>query len=119
MNAKNTSLTEPTTAYPHNGKLLQGYLTSHNIRIVDLARGMKVASPTVFQYFNSQSLQLNIWWKISQALNHNFLAELAEQLPVEHITAREKELQNQIDALQKELEKTNIELSVYKNIMGK
>jgi hypothetical protein len=53
------------------------------------------------------------------ALNHNFLAELGEKLPVDHITNREAGQRQQIDELQKELEKLKFELSIYKNIVGK
>jgi len=80
---------------------------------------MNVSSTTVYQYAKSPSLQLSILWNASLALNHNFLAELGEKLPVDYITNRETEQRQQIDELQKEIEKLKFELSIYKNIVGK
>jgi transcriptional regulator with XRE-family HTH domain len=106
-------------AYPHNGNMLRTYFKAHSVNRAELARRMSVAGSTVMQYFDSQSLQLGILWKISLALKHNFVAELGEKLPVDYTTQRETELKQQIEDLQGELEKTKFELSIYKNIVGK
>jgi len=62
---------------------------------------------------------MNILWKASLALNHNFVAELGDLLPVEHRSKHETELENKIITLETELEKLKFELSIYKNIVGK
>ncbi|MDR3653893.1 MAG: hypothetical protein P4L34_13100 [Paludibacter sp.] len=110
---------QPTNPYPHNGNVLKEYFTKHAVNCAELARQLGVSGSSVFQYFESQSLQLGILWKISLALKHNFVAELGEQLSVEYISLREKKLQEQVETLQKELQNLNIELGVYKNIVGK
>mgnify|MGYP003616581138 FL=1 len=108
-----------TNAYPHNGEVLKQYFTKHNVNRAELARQLGVSPTTVMRYFDSQSLQLGILWKTSQVLKHNFVAELGEQLMVDYATVREIELENQLAELKKQLEKMEIELSVYKNIVGK
>ena len=106
-------------AMPHNGKLLADYIQNNRINRAELARKLNKSNTSVYQYAESPSLQMNILWKTSLALNYNFLAELGELLPVNYITVREKELQKQVETLQRELEKLNIELGAYKNIVGK
>lgn len=110
---------QPTNAFPHNGNMLRGYFKLHSVNKAELARRISVAGSTVQQYLDSQSLQLGILWKISLALKHNFVAELGEKLQVDYKTQRETELEQQIEDLQSELEKTKFELSIYKNIVGK
>ena len=113
----NSPITE--NAYPHNGELLQNYFIKHKVNKAQLARRLGVAPTSITKYPESKSLQLGILWKVSQALNHNFVAELGEQLQVEYHTARELALEKELSELKKQLEKMEIELSVYKNIVGK
>jgi len=127
-NTNNTDVTVKTM--PHNGKVLTDYVLTNRINRAELARKMNVSNTSVYQYAESPSLQMNILWKASLALNHNFVAELGELLPVEYSTKRETELENKIKAMEtelemktsiyeKQIEKLNIELSVYKSIVGK
>ena len=108
-----------TNVCPHNGELLKKYFRDHKLNRAEVARQIGATPTSVVHYFDSHSLQLGILWKISQALNHNFVAELGEQLMVDYSTAREIELENQLAELRKQYEKMEIELSVYKNIVGK
>jgi len=110
---------QSTNPYPHNGNMLKEYFTKHAVNCAEIARQMGVSGSSVFQYFESQSLQLGILWKASLALNHNFVAELGEKLSIDYVTAREAALQNQVATLETELEKLKFELSIYKNIVGK
>lgn len=113
-------------AMPHNGKLLANYIQNNRINRAELARKLNKSNTSVYQYAESPSLQMHVLWKVSLALNHNFVAELGASLPVDYITPKELELQNQIKALQeqieglqKEIEHQQIEIGVYKNIVGK
>lgn len=119
-----------SNSYPHNGKFLQNYIKKNGVNRAGMARKMNVSNTTVYQYAESSSLQLSVLWKASLALNHNFVAELGELLPIEYSSKREAELENKIKELTAELEiktsiyeklieKLNIELSGYKNIAGK
>jgi len=104
---------------PHNGNLLSNYVQKNKINRAELARKMNRSNTSIYQYAESPSLQMNILWNVSLALNHNFVADLGELLPVEHISKREAELENKINTMETELEKLKFELSIYKNIVGK
>lgn len=105
--------------YPNIGSVLANFFKKHSINKSKLATQLNVPNTSVTRYVARDTLQFMTLWNISISLNHNFIAELGELLPVEFVTKRELLLQKQIDALQKDLEKLNIELSVYKNIVGK
>jgi len=111
---KRTSV-EPVATYQHNGRMLADYFEKHSINRSALARQIGVAPTTVLKYLESESLQFRILWKISIALKHNFVEELAAQLPLEVVVVKSEE---QLE-MEKELERLKIELSVYKNIVGK
>ncbi len=119
MNTNIMSADETKNNMPHNGKLLTDYLLKNDINRAGLARKMNVSNTSVYQYAGSPSLQMSILWKASIALNHNFVAELGELLPVKHKTGNEIQLEEEIKALEAQLEKLNLELSVYKDVISK
>ena len=119
MNTNIMSADETKNNMPHNGKLLTDYLLKNDINRAGLARKMNVSNTSVYQYAGSPSLQMSILWKASIALNHNFVAELGELLPVKHKTGNEIQLEEKIKALEAQLEKLNLELSVYKDVISK
>lgn len=102
--------------YKHNGNMLAEYFTEHSVNRAALARQLGVAPTTILKYLKSESLQFRILWNISIALNYNFIAELSKELPIEIPDPPKDE---RLIALEKELERVNIELSVYKNILDK
>ena len=119
MNTNIMSADETKNNMPHNGKLLTDYLLKNDINRAGLARKMNVSNTSVYQYAGSPSLQMSILWKASIALNHNFVAELGELLPVKHKTGNEIQLEEKIKALEAQMEKLNLELSVYKDVISK
>jgi len=117
-------------SYPHNGKFLQNYIKKNGVNRAEMARKMNVSNSTVYQYAESPTLQLNVLWKASLALNHNFVAELGELLPIAHNSKREADLEKRIKELEieleiktsiyeKQIEKLNVELSGHRNTTGK
>jgi len=104
---------------PHNGKLLADFIRKNKLNRAELARIMQVSSTSVYQYAASTSLQMSILWKASLATKHNFVADLAEALPVDYTSGKISTLETRIKELESELEKKEIEISVYKNIVGK
>ncbi len=119
MNTNNMSDDETKNNMPHNGKFLTDYVLKNDINRAALARKMNVSNTSVYQYAVSPSLQMSILWKASIALNHNFVAELGELLPVKHKTGNEIQLEEEIKALEARIEKLNLELSVYKDVISK
>ena len=117
---------QASVAYPHVGELVKNYLNKNMSNRTYVARQLGVSPSTVARYFENVSLQLGILWKLSLITNHNFVTELGAKLPIDFTTPKEEELQNQIKALQeniaaleKEIEHQQIEIGVYKNIVGK
>jgi len=120
-------------AYPHAGNIVEKYLREHVSNQSRFARQMGVMPSTIRQYFSSDSLQMGILWKLSLITNHNFILEIGSKLPIDYDTPGVINLQQQLDAkqqeieilkteiaaLQKQVEHLNIEVSVYKNIVGK
>ena len=120
-------------AYPHAGKIVEKYLSEHVSNRSLFARKMGVMPSTISQYFQSDSLQMGILWKLSLLTNHNFILEIGSKLPIDYPTPGVLNLQQQLDAkqqeietmktemaaLQKQVEHLGIEVSVYKNIVGK
>ena len=105
-----------TTDFPHNGKLLQDYLKLHCPSQSKLAREINVETATIKSYCKSNSIQSRVWWKLGAALNHNFFADMAQLFPVDFATPRETELLNKIEELNREVERLNIAISVYKEV---
>jgi hypothetical protein len=120
-------------AYPHAGQIIEKYLSEHEPNRSRFARKMGVMPTTIIQYFTSDSLQMGILWKLSLITKHNFLLEIGSKLPIDYPTPGVLNLQQQLEAkqqeietlkiemaaLQKQVEHLGIEVSVYKNIMGK
>ena len=111
---------------PHNGNLLANYILKNRINRAELARKMNRSNTSIYQYAESPSLQMNILWKASLVLNHNFVAELGALLPIDYLTPKEAELKEQIHLLEAKIavlesmiEKKDVEISVYKSIVGK
>ena len=119
MNTNIMSADETKNNMPHNGKFLTDYVLKNGINRALLARRMKVSNTSVYQYAESSSLQMSILWNASIALSHNFVAELGELLPVDYKSGKEIQLEEKIKALEAQLEKLNLELSVYKDVISK
>lgn len=133
MGNTKTTATEPEVTLPHNGRLLQDYFLKNEINLSKLARKIGRTAPSVYHYVDSPSLQMSILWNISLALKHNFILEIGSSLPIDFPTPGVINLQAQLDEKQKQIETLkvekasverqvedlNIELAVYKSIVGK
>jgi hypothetical protein len=120
-------------AFPHAGNLVEKYVNEHVTNLSQFARKMDVMPSTIRQYFWSDSLQMGILWKLSLVTNHNFLLEIGSQLPIDYPTPAVLRLQQQLEdkqqeietlkagiaALQKQVELKDVEISVYKTVVGK
>jgi hypothetical protein len=104
-------------AYPHIGSYLAQHFAKDGINRNELARQMGVANSTTTSYMKRQSLQFGILWKISLALKYNFIADLGSRLPIEFVSARERELEMKLEALQQEINELKIENRTYKEVL--
>ena len=66
--------------YEPVGNFINYYIHNNKVNKAQLARDLGILPTTLNQYFKQNSLQFGILWKISKALNHNFIAQLAEYL---------------------------------------
>lgn len=105
-----------TNGYPHCGQLIQNYMATHQISKAFIARKLDVAPSTVNAYFRNQSLQIGIIWKISQILEHNFIAEIAEMMHIEHSNAITEDLKKQLAEKDNSIQKLEMKVEVYKEI---
>ncbi len=77
---------------------------------------MQVLPAALTQYFKQSSFQFAILWRISQAVQHNFLMELGERLAIPYETKAEKQLKAQPAENEKQIETLQTQLGVFKRI---
>jgi transcriptional regulator with XRE-family HTH domain len=106
------------TNYPHIGTFLRTYFTKNHINRAELSRKMNVSTTATARYMNQESLQFGILWKISIALNRNLIADLASRLPIPFTSARERELEKELQTLQQEMSDLKIENRTYKSLLS-
>ena len=122
MNTNTNSKILMPDSYPHPGTIVAKYFKKFSVIHSQLARKLSVTNPTVTRYVSSNINNIfpfKTLWNLSIVLNQNLIAELGESVPVEYVTVREKALRQELETLQKENEKLNMELSIYKKIMEK
>jgi hypothetical protein len=89
--------------YEPVGNFINYYIHNNKVNKAQLARDLGILPTTLNQYFKQNSIQFGILWKISKALNHNFIAQLAEYLHIPYETIKERELQAQLDEKEKRI----------------
>ena len=82
-----------------------------------MARDLDIIPTTLNQYFKQDTLQFTVLWKIIKALNYNFLASLAEYLHIPFETYKMKEMQKQLDENAKTIEKLEMQIETYKEVL--
>lgn len=100
------------------GNYIRWHIEQNKIKKLSIAEYLDVSPTTLNQYFKQSSFQFSILWRISLAVKHNFIMELGEKLNIAYETKAEKELKAQLLQKEKEIEKLEIQLQVYKEISG-
>jgi transcriptional regulator with XRE-family HTH domain len=102
---------------PHIGNMLKAFVKEKRIFQSGWARQMGVKQQTVANYLKSPNMQVATLFKISQALNYNFIADVAAQLhPLPNAnTAMPNE---ELEALKKENEKLKMEVEILRSVVG-
>lgn len=93
------------------GEIITNYFETKRIRRAALARKMGILLQSLLSYQKKTSLQTDKLWELSHALEHNFFADIAAQLPANFTTTTNIQAENQqkMAALEKEIEKLKIE----------
>ncbi len=112
---KKYKITTPN-GYPHCRQLLHNYLIYNKISQSFVATQLGVRPSTVSSYFNNASLQIGILWKISQILNYNFIAALAEKIHITFETEATIALKKQLTKNETNIKKLAMKIEVYKEI---
>ncbi len=100
----------------HIGNLVHWEIKQKLLRKKDIADKLSIAPTTLNQYFKQPSLQTVILWRLSRAINFNFLMYLGQKLDVDYLTEKEQTLQEQLKIKEKEIYTLKTQLEVYKQI---
>jgi uncharacterized protein YlxW (UPF0749 family) len=104
---------------PHNGELLARYLGEYRGMKSALAKNMEASPSELNAFLKHASLQTSVWWRVSQALKHNFFAELGELSGLPYETKIEAQLREELARLQQENEQLKTKIEVYETVLKK
>ncbi|MBT0608622.1 hypothetical protein [Aequorivita echinoideorum] len=79
-------VTSIKTKAPDVGSMLQMHYKKHKINRAALARKLNLHRVTVAKYDQRSSLHVRVLWDVAIALEHNFFADIAAQMPKEYAT---------------------------------
>ena len=101
------------------GEILTNHLETKRIRRAALARKMGILLQSLLSYQKKTSLQTDKLWELSHALEHNFFADIASQLPTSYTTTINAHAENQqkIADLELQIKELKIENKVLMDIV--
>ena len=113
--------TQNRVTLPNVGNMLKNYYHSKRVNKAALARKINRTSTTVQKFDTRRSLQCNVLWDISVALQHNFFADIAAQLPQSYTTnlPETNNPAHRIAQLEEENKTLAGHLELLKEIMGR
>ena len=100
----------------HIGNLVHWEIKQQNLKKKDVADRLGIIPTTLNQYFKQSSLQTKILWRLSRAVQFNFLMYLGQKLDVDFETEKEKALQEQLKEREEEILSLKTQIGVYKQI---
>lgn len=98
------------------GNYIQWHIEQNKIKKLSVSRYLDITPNSLNKYFKQTSFQFIILWRISQAVKHNFLMELGEQLGIAYETKTEKALKAQLQEKEEYIKDIENQLKVYKAI---
>lgn len=109
-----------TTEMPHIGNMIKSHFKTNRIHQATLGRAMSVSPHTIVGYKKAPTLQLKTIWNLCHSLQHNFLMDIALQLPEnysinQHIN---KSKYQQIADLERRIEVLEIEKAILLQVKG-
>jgi len=100
----------------HIGNLIAWVIQEKHLKKVNIAQQLNINPATLNQYFKQSSIQVGILWRLSQIMEYNFLADLADRLPIPFETKKEIILNNMLSEKEEELKSLKTELNLLKKI---
>jgi len=116
MNNKREYLKKRDSDPPAIGNFIHYYIYTNKIKKKEVSDFLNILPTSLNNYFKQSSLQLVILWRISQAVEYNFLMDLGERLGIAYETKIEKELKAQLAEKDKQIETLQTQLDVFKGI---
>jgi len=105
--------------YPSIGNFIHYYIVHNKIKKADVARQLGIIPTGLNDYFKKESLQFAILWKLSVALQYNFIAHLGEYVPFAYETKQEKALKEELAQKTAQIEKLQIQLETLREMITK
>jgi transcriptional regulator with XRE-family HTH domain len=105
--------------YPAIGNFIHYHIIQNKIKKADVARALGILPTGLNQYFKKESLQFAILWKLSMAMNYNFIAQLGEYLPYRFETIREKALKEELAQKEAIIQKMEIQMETMRELIKK
>ena len=105
--------------YPLIGNVIHYHIIQNKIKKADVARALGILPTGLNEYFKKESLQFAILWKLSLVLKHNFIAQLGEYVPCPYETKREKVLKEELAEKNAQIQKLEIQLDAFREMIGK
>ena len=100
----------------HIGNLIAWNIQEKHLKKADIARKLDVIPTTLNQYFKQPSIQVGILWRLSNAMEYNLLADVAQRLPIAFETKAEAALKKMLSEKEAEIQHLKIELNLLKKI---
>jgi transcriptional regulator with XRE-family HTH domain len=102
------------------GELLTAYCTRNRIYKSALARKTGIGYQSLIKYLKSETLPLNTLLKLSEGLQHNFLMDIAVQLPKTYTTDAPIDAiaTNEIEALKEKIKLLEAEKQLLLQVIG-
>jgi len=116
MDLKKEFLLKRDNDPPAMGNFIHYYIYTNKIKKKKVSDFLNVLPTTLNNYFKQSSLQLVILWRISQAVEYNFLMDLGERLGITYETKAERELKVQLTEKNKQIETLQTQIDLFERI---
>ena len=104
---------------PNLGQLIHKVIKEKGLTHAEVARRMGVKPNVVLQYTTQVTVQTAILWKLSIALEHNFLANIMDKLPEKTLNSFQSSFQKTIKNQENEILDLKKQIEIYKEILTK
>jgi transcriptional regulator with XRE-family HTH domain len=101
----------------HIGNLIAWIIQEKHLKKKDVGDYLNIVPTTLNQYFKQSSVQVVILWRLSQALEYNLLADVAQRLNIPFETKAEKQLLEQLSAKEAEVQQLQMENAMLKSLL--
>jgi hypothetical protein len=103
--------------FPHIGQLIEQQTRASRRSNAEIAKKIGVSPIGFARYFDQESIQFRILWKISLALKYNFLAHLMDYFPDEVLQNSQSNSQKTIEVQATEIADLKKEILIYREIL--